>query len=146
MEWNCLRYEILQALVTLIREQPVEEMQSTKALQALVRRLGRFVGNEDGFEHVMKDEFMEEDSEQVTCQGNMDQLPSMILLNVLAKADAKDCVRAACVDRKWHQSVEEDCLWEEFCLCDFALPSAIDDSGNKTSSYKADRTAEGGIT
>ncbi|KAL2652793.1 hypothetical protein R1flu_020921 [Riccia fluitans] len=66
----------------------------------------------------------------------MDRLPSMILLNVLAKADAKDCARAACVDRRWRQSAEEDCLWEEFCLRDFALPSAIDDSGNKTSSYK----------
>ncbi|KAL3698022.1 hypothetical protein R1sor_012098 [Riccia sorocarpa] len=37
---------ILQALATLIREQPVGEMRSTKALQSVVRRLGRFDGRE----------------------------------------------------------------------------------------------------
>ncbi|KAL3686234.1 hypothetical protein R1sor_004256 [Riccia sorocarpa] len=37
---------ILQALATLIRQQPVGEMRSTKALQSVVRRLGRFDGRE----------------------------------------------------------------------------------------------------
>ncbi|KAL3700690.1 hypothetical protein R1sor_018712 [Riccia sorocarpa] len=37
---------ILQALVTLIRQQPVGEMRSTKALQSVVRKLGRFDGRE----------------------------------------------------------------------------------------------------
>ncbi|KAL3684641.1 hypothetical protein R1sor_002663 [Riccia sorocarpa] len=66
----------------------------------------------------------------------MDHLPTMILHNVLAKADAKDCARAACVDRRWRQSVDEDSLWKEFCFRDFLLTSAIDESGSKSSSYK----------
>ncbi|KAL3676446.1 hypothetical protein R1sor_026394 [Riccia sorocarpa] len=37
---------ILQALATLIRQQPVGEMRSTKALQSVVRKLGRFDGRE----------------------------------------------------------------------------------------------------
>ncbi|KAL3692364.1 hypothetical protein R1sor_006015 [Riccia sorocarpa] len=37
---------ILQALAMLIRGQPVGEMRSTKALQSVVRRLGRFDGRE----------------------------------------------------------------------------------------------------
>ncbi|KAL3681110.1 hypothetical protein R1sor_024066 [Riccia sorocarpa] len=37
---------ILQALATLIRQQPVGEMRSTKALQYVVRKLGRFDGRE----------------------------------------------------------------------------------------------------
>ncbi|KAL3681576.1 hypothetical protein R1sor_024532 [Riccia sorocarpa] len=37
---------ILQALATLIRGQPVGEMRSTKALQSVVRKLGRFDGRE----------------------------------------------------------------------------------------------------
>ncbi|KAL3695611.1 hypothetical protein R1sor_009687 [Riccia sorocarpa] len=37
---------ILQSLATLIRQQPVGEMRSTKALQSVVRKLGRFDGRE----------------------------------------------------------------------------------------------------
>ncbi|KAL3676830.1 hypothetical protein R1sor_026778 [Riccia sorocarpa] len=37
---------ILQALATLIRQQPVGEMRSTKALKSVVRKLGRFDGRE----------------------------------------------------------------------------------------------------
>lgn len=65
-----------------------------------------------------------------------DELPGAILHSVLSRADAGDCARAGCVNRRWSQIHSDDELWQSFCLRDFSVKTKLDPRGNPCKSYR----------
>ncbi|KAL3688799.1 hypothetical protein R1sor_015108 [Riccia sorocarpa] len=140
---------ILQSLATLIRQQPVGEMRSTKALQSVVRKLGRFDGREvshylreyrELFERAMKEEFMEEDTERITRRTFLDWVerrPGLTMgLNELFRE----------FDRRYGQLPFRERLTLETRRTELFLRAADDMSADRLCYMLADRAAEGGIS
>ncbi|KAL3689662.1 hypothetical protein R1sor_015971 [Riccia sorocarpa] len=183
---------ILQALATLIRQQPVGEMRSTKALQSVVRRLGRFDGREvshylreyrgelvlakvsdietfanfelvvepelrdrvreiarcfivvlgdwELFERAMKEEFLEEDTEHITCRTFLDWVERRLGLTMWLNELFRE------FDRRYGQLPFRERLTLETRRTELFLRAADDMSADRLCFMLADRAAKGGIS
>ncbi|EFJ19533.1 hypothetical protein SELMODRAFT_177477 [Selaginella moellendorffii] len=65
-----------------------------------------------------------------------DVLPALLLQTILARTDAVDCARVACVNRRWRALAHDDTLWSQHCRDEYGVCAAADFMGNPCCSFK----------